>query len=151
MTPASNTPKRLRELRWRIRALWWQKVAGRVHRWFDRRYEDRHLREYGWPLGLGMGPWSPERFWHVSANCQDGHAWERIDWPYGRHVRRGHRPDRITRCRTCGAPRCDTYHSYPDHVLPNDDAAQQFFRCTAERHHDGPHDYLTGVQIEVGA
>lgn len=142
---APNGGKRLR---WRLRSWWWRRVQGRISRWLDHRYQARHLREYGWPIWMGSGPYShPEALWH---DCPDGHVWERIDWPYGRHKLRGHRPDRITRCSACGAPRCDTYHSYPDNPWPDSDNERQYLRCTRERHHDSVHDFLTGVQIPVG-
>lgn len=142
------TSNRRKRLWWRLRSWWWRRVQGRISRWLDRRYQTRHLREYGWPITMGSGPFSyPESRWH---GCPEGHVWERLDWPYGRHTRRGHRPDRVTRCRVCGAPRCTAYHgeAFPD--WPLDDHAEQFFRCVRERHHDDSHDFLTGVQIPVG-
>lgn len=120
----------------RIRYLWWRHVKGPISRWLDRRYQARHLREYGWPISMGTGPFSsPESRWH---ECE-AHEWERVDWPYGRHKLRGHRPDRVTRCRHCGAPRCGTGEDRPMEC------------CTLERHHREPHDYLSGERIEVGA
>lgn len=68
-----------------------------------------------------------------------GHEWERIDWPYGRAIKRGYPADRITRCRVCGAPRCGTGEDRP------------MQSCTLERHHTEAHDYLDGTQVEVGA
>ena len=105
----------------------------------------RHLREYGWPLSLGMGAFSrPEDRWHECV----GHEWERIDWPYGRAKRRFDRVDRVTRCRNCGAPRCDSYLSFGR--VERSDNDYQGIRCVWERHHPEAHEYLSGERIEVG-
>ena len=137
----------------RRRYLWWRYLGRHISGLLDRLAERRHLVRYGWPLRLGMGPFSrPEQSWHDCA----GHEWERIDWPYGRHVKRGHRPDTITRCRACGAPRCDSYDAEwtvlvglgPWATLT--DREEQGVRCTLERHHSEAHDFLTGRQIAVG-
>lgn len=120
----------------RLRYWAWRYVGHHVSGWLDRRYQAKHLAEYGWPISMGMGPFSmPESRWH---ECE-GHEWERFDWPYGRHVKRGHLPDRVTRCRNCGAPRCGTGEDRPLDC------------CTLERHHTEPHDFLSGERIEVGA
>lgn len=120
----------------RRRYLWWRYIGRHIARWLDDRWEARHLREYGWPLMLGMGPFShPESRWH---ECP-GHLWERFDWPYGRAIKRGYLPDRVTRCRVCGAPRCGTGEDRPLEC------------CTLERHHREAHDFLNGTRIEVGA
>ena len=133
----------IRHLRWR----WHRHVRTPINRWLDRRFRARHLREYGWPLSLGMVPFSlPENRWH---ECQ-AHEWERIDWPYGRAIRRGHRPDRVTRCRNCGAPRCDSYLHFPG-TPDRGDNDWQGIRCVWERHHTEAHEYLSGERIEVGA
>jgi hypothetical protein len=105
----------------------------------------RHLREYGWPLSIGMGAFSrPEERWHECV----GHEWERIDWPYGRAKLRFDRVDRVTRCRNCGAPRCDSYLSFGRVELIDND--YQGIRCVWERHHSEAHEYLSGERIEVG-
>jgi hypothetical protein len=119
-------------------------VGRRVSRWLDRRWEAAHP----FPIKLGCGPWSsPEDNWH---GCPDGHEWERIDWPYGRATLRGSRADQITRCATCGAPRCDSYNA--DGAWKELSANErEGRRCTLERHHSEAHDYLDGTQREVGA
>lgn len=126
----------------RIRLLWWRLVKRHIAGWLDRRWEARHP----FPIRLGCGPWSfPEARWHECG----GHEWERVDWPYGRARRRGSRPERITRCRNCGAPRCDSYQSFGRVVRTDND--WQGIRCVWERHHDEAHEYLSGERIEVGA
>lgn len=116
----------------RLRYLWWRLAKRHVSGWLDRRWVATHP----FPIAMGCGPWSyPESLWH---EC-DGHEWERLDWPYGRAVLRGSRPDRITRCRKCGAPRCGEGEDRPLEC------------CTLERHHREAHDYLDGTRIEVGA
>lgn len=99
-----------------------------------------------------------EEIWHT---CP-AHDWERFSWDKNAHIRERHPylasdpryapdPEMVTRCRNCGAPRCDSYHSEPaDGFGELSDNSQQLFRCTIERHHSEPHDFLTGVQIEVG-
>ncbi len=127
----------------RSRYLWWRLVKRHVAGWLDRRWEARHP----FPIKLGCGPWSyPESRWHECV----GHEWERIVWPYGRAVLRGSLPDRITRCRKCGAPRCNSYYG-PGAMSDLTENEQEGQRCTFERHHADAHDYLDGPRIEVGA
>lgn len=131
----------------KVRFVLWRTFARQVTARLDRRFEARHLAEYGWQMKLGSGPFSNvEEMWHL---CP-GHEWERIDWPYGRAVRRGHYPTRVTRCRSCGAPRCNSYFG-PGAMSDLTENEQEGQRCTLERHHREAHDYLSGERIEVGA
>lgn len=96
------------------------------------------------------GRWRPfskdENVWHT---CP-GHEWERFEWSGGTGA------ELVTRCRNCGAPRCDSYDAESFKSLGHGrwenvpDAQQQFYRCTEERHHSAPHDFLTGKSVEVG-
>lgn len=94
--------------------------------------------------------WQPfsliEDYWHL---CE-GHEWERFDY----QVPGRKKVERVTRCATCGAPRCDSYYAPKgmngDNWDDMGDAWQQFYRCTSERHHRDHHLYLTGRSIPVG-
>lgn len=104
-------------------------------------------------LSTGWDPFSRETaLWH---GCP-GHDWERIDFDLSRG-RGSARVERITRCANCGAPRCDAYNAAAFRALGHGlwenlpDLHRQAYRCTYERHHDQPHDYLDGSHIEVGS
>jgi hypothetical protein len=99
------------------------------------------------PVTGNFDPYSrDETLWHT---CP-AHEWERIAFDLNRG-KGEERIEMVTRCSKCGAPRCMAFHSEPaDGMAELSDEQQQFFRCTLERHHSEPHDFLTGVQIEVG-
>lgn len=142
---------------------------------------EQEVYSLNFALGVASMAWDPfsrqEELWSA---CP-GHEWVRFVWDKDRRepaadrealeialaVESGRKPTRqtvrrrvefVTRCRVCGAPRCDSYdgETVGELVAARSigelpDAEAQFYRCTLERHHREPHDYLTGRRSEVGA